>query len=484
VAVPEDRRGHLDRVADAALDGPAPAVEHRPDILDLDPRRRIISLRKGHRPTSVPVDRAAIRQSRSAGILLHPTSLPSGKLGDDAFRFVDWLAAAGQTWWQILPLGPPDEHRSPYKAASAFAAWRGLLADPHAEVTTAEVESFVARHPYWTGDWAAFAGDGAIADQVRFEREWGAVRAYAAARGVRLLGDVPIYVAQGGADHRARPELFQRGAVAGAPPDALSRTGQLWGNPLYDWHAARAEGYRWWIERFRRTFELVDAVRIDHFRGFVSYWAVPERAATASAGRWRPGPGADLFRTVERTLGKLPLVAENLGRITPPVERLRSELGYPGMAVLQFAYEGAPNEHHPRNVRANTVIYTGTHDTDTVVGWWSALDGEARARTGFDAREPQWSAIDAASRSRARVAIAQAQDVLGLGSDARMNRPGEEEGNWRWRLEQGQLTEEVAARLRAVTESAGRAAAKPGRATDPSNARPSRRRARRWDGRT
>src|ERR687883_900435 len=254
--------------------------------------------------------------NRSSGVLLHPTSLPGGRLGDEAYRFVDWLAAAGQTWWQILPLGPPDEHRSPYKAESAFAGWRGLLAEPKARVAADELEGFVAHHPYWIGDWAAYTGKGDVADQVRFEREWGALRAYAAERNVRLLGDVPIYVAEGSADHRAHPELFERGAVAGAPPDALSATGQLWGNPLYDWGAARVEGYSWWIERFRRTFELVDAVRIDHFRGFVSYWAVPERAKTAKAGRWRPGPGAELFDAVERALGPQPLVAENLGVIT------------------------------------------------------------------------------------------------------------------------------------------------------------------------
>ena len=369
---------------------------------------------------------------------------------------MDWLAAAGQTWWQILPLGPPDEHRSPYKAASAFAGWRGLLAEPKARVGAAEVDEFVARHPYWIGDWAAYAGKGAVADQVRFEREWRALRAYGARRGVRLLGDVPIYVAEGSADHRAHPELFQRGAVAGAPPDALSATGQLWGNPLYDWGAARAERYRWWIERFRRTLELVDAARIDHFRGFVSYWAVPAGARTAKTGRWRPGPGAELFRAVEAALGRLPLVAENLGVITPPVERLRHELGLPGMLVLQFGFDGKPrNPHHPRNIEEDNVAYTGTHDTHTAVGWWES--NGRRLTDALPGREPHWELAELAFRSKARVAIVQAQDVLGLGSGARMNQPGEEGGNWRWRLRAGQLTADHARRLRALTEASGRA---------------------------
>ena len=231
-----------------------------------------------------------VELARSAGILLHPTSLPSGKLDRDAYRFVDWLAAAGQSWWQVLPLGPPDEFGSPYRSPSAFAASPQLLARPAARVTAGEVEDFVARHPFWTGGWARFAGMEALADEVRFEREWGALRAYAAERGVRLIGDVPIYVSDGGADHDCWPELFAPGEVAGAPPDALSATGQRWGNPLYDWPVHRATGFHWWRERFRRTLELVDLTRIDHFRGFVSYWAIPARNSTAKSGRWRPRP--------------------------------------------------------------------------------------------------------------------------------------------------------------------------------------------------
>ena len=394
---------------------------------------------------------------RSAGILLHPTSLPSGKLDRDAYRFVDWLAAAGQSWWQVLPLGPPDEFGSPYRSPSAFAASPQLLARPDARVASGDVEDFVARNPFWTGGWARFAGEDSLADQVRFEREWGELRAYAAARGVRLIGDVPIYVSDEGADVAGWPELFTQGEVAGAPPDALSAMGQLWGNPLYDWPAHRETGYRWWRERFRRTFVLVDVCRVDHFRGFVSYWAIPAGHKTAKYGRWRRGPGAELFRPVERALGGLPLIAEDLGVITPAVYALRDELGLPGMVVLIWAFSGrASSPHRFENHLPNAVVYTSTHDTDTVAGWFSSLRPRERATTGLDRSEPQWGMIELALASRADRAIVAAQDVLGLGSEARMNRPGAARGNWTWQLQRGQLTPALAARLRARTEAHGR----------------------------
>jgi len=390
---------------------------------------------------------------RSAGILLHPTSLPSGKIDRDAYAFVDWLAAAGQSWWQVLPLGPPDEFDSPYRSPSAFAASPQLLARPEARVTAGEIAEFVARHPYWAGAWARFAREGALADQVRFEREWGALRRYAADRGVRLIGDLPIYVSDAGSDLAAWPELFAHGEVAGAPPDALSASGQRWGNPLYDWAAHRATGYRWWRERFRRTFELVDLCRIDHFRGFVSYWAIPARHTTAKRGRWRPGPGAELFDSVERELGDLPLIAEDLGHITPPVYRLRDELGLPGMVVLLWAFRGGRrNPHRLENHRPNSVAYTSTHDTDTAAGWFEGLRRRQRAATGLDPGDPSWGLIELAYESRAVLAIVPAQDVLGLGSEARMNRPGVTNGNWRWRLERGALTPALARRLRGFAE--------------------------------
>lgn len=399
-----------------------------------------------------------MKLARSAGVLLHPTSLPSGKLDRDAYRFVDWLEAAGQSWWQVLPLGQPDEFRSPYRSPSAFAASPGLLARPDARVTAGEVEDFVARHPYWTGGWARFAHGDALAGQVRFEREWGALRAYAAERGVRLIGDLPIYVADGGADLDCWPELFTRGEVAGAPPDTLSANGQRWGNPLYDWPVHRATGYRWWRERFRRTFELFDLCRIDHFRGFVSYWAIPARHSTAKQGHWRPGPGADLFAAVRDELGGLPLIAEDLGHITPPVYRLRDELGLPGIVVLLWAFRGrAHNPHALERHHRRLVVYTSTHDTETAVGWWDRLRPRARTATGLDPAEPHWSLIELAYASRASLAIVPAQDVLGLGSEARMNRPGRTDGNWAWQLERGALTPGLAGRLRGLAQRHGRA---------------------------
>ncbi len=393
---------------------------------------------------------------RASGILLHPTSLPNGVLDNNAFEFVDWLAAAGQSWWQVLPLGPPEGLTgSPYMSPSAFAGSPGILAAPHARVTKSEADAFRARHAYWLDDWVAYGGN--IEDQVRFEREWQALRAYAAERSVRLFGDMPIYVAQDGADHRSHPGLFQAGAVAGVPPDLFAATGQLWGNPLYDWPAMRADRYRWWIERFRRTFELVDLTRVDHFRGFVSYWAVPAGEPTAEHGRWRRGPGAAVFRAVERELGELAVVAEDLGVITEPVVRLRRELGFPGMAVLHFALGRDPsNPHLPENHHEQSVVYTGTHDNDTTRGWWDSLSAADRAWTGLDPADPAWSLIEVAWRSRAALAVAPLQDVLDLGNEARMNLPGTEQGNWQWRYSPAELTGGLAHRLAELTASANR----------------------------
>jgi 4-alpha-glucanotransferase len=406
---------------------------------------------------------------RSSGVQLHPTSLPGGRLGDDAYRFVDWLAAAGQTWWQMLPLGPPGEGGSPYKSPSAFAASPELLAEPDAPVDHAELAEFRARESYWAGDWERFAGDHAIADQVRFDREWGALRAYAQERGVRLIGDMPIYVAPGSADHQTHPELFQQELVAGAPPDKFTDLGQLWGNPLYDWPALRRRRYEWWVERLRRASELYDVCRIDHFRGFVSYWAVPRGAADARSGFWRRGPGRAPFEAARRRLGELPLIAENLGIVTDAVERLRRELGLPGMAVLQFAFdpEEPDNPHRLHNHTVDNVVYTGTHDHDTIRGWWESLDGGSRPeveaalrRAGIEDDDPWWALIRLAFASPGVVAMVQMQDVLGLGSEARMNVPGlVADRNWSWRLEPRALKPELAARLREATGKAGRLAA-------------------------
>ena len=406
---------------------------------------------------------------RSSGIQLHITSLPGARLGPDAYRFLDWLAAAGQSWWQVLPLGPPDRHRSPYKSDSAFAAWPGLLAQPRATVSAREIADLRERQRFWIGDWERFCGPGAAADQVRFEREWTALRRYGAQRGVRIMGDVAIYVSPDSADHRAHPELFQRGLVAGAPPDSYSTTGQLWGNPLYNWPALQRRHYRWWVERFRRTLECFDLARIDHFRGFVAYWAVPEGAENAIGGRWRRGPGRALFAAAERELGRgLPLVAEDLGVITPAVQRLRAALGLPGMAVLQFGLdpEKLRSSHRLENHLTHQVVYTGTHDQDTARGWYESLnparqrivDAELQ-RYGVTDRQPWWALIRLALSSPARLSMLQAQDVLGLGSEARMNDPARAGSNWRWQLTPGALTPALARRLREATEAAGRCGA-------------------------
>jgi 4-alpha-glucanotransferase len=409
-----------------------------------------------------------IELPRSSGVQLHLTSLPGGRLGPEAYRFVDWMAAAGQTWWQVLPLGPPDRHHSPYKARSAFAVWPGFLAAPRAPVSASEISEFREREAFWAVDWERFAGRGALADQVRFLREWSALRSYAAASGVRMFGDVAIYVAARSADHMAHPELFQDGFVAGAPPDGYSATGQLWGNPLYDWPALQRRRYRWWVQRLRRTASLFDLARIDHFRGFVSYWAVPSGARTAAGGHWMRGPGRAVFAAALDELGPLALVAEDLGVITPAVERLRDSLGFPGMVVLQFGFDPDHPEsvHRFENHPANRVVYTGTHDHDTARGWYSSLDVGTRSlvdeeltRVGVrEPRAPWWGLIRLALASRSQVAMMQAQDVLGLGSEARMNAPGRVGTAWRWQMKRGALTPALARRLRAATEESGRLA--------------------------
>jgi len=395
-----------------------------------------------------------VKLSRSSGILLHPTSFPNGRLDRNAYRFVDWLASAGQRWWQVLPLGPPGGFGSPYASPSAFAGSPELLAQPAARVSRTEATAFRERHRYWIDDWVDYGGS--LEDQVRFDREWRALRGYAASRGIRIIGDMPIYVASGSADHRSHPGLFQSGEVGGVPPDLFTRTGQLWGNPLYDWPALREDGYRWWIERFRRAFELVELTRLDHFRGFVAYWSVPSHHRTAKEGRWRKGPGAAVFRAAEAELGRLAVLAEDLGVITPAVTRLREELGFPGMVVLQFGLGPTANIHRPRNHPVDAVAYTGTHDNQTALGWWESLGDDERARTGLDPADPAWSLIRLAWSSRAELAVTPLQDVLRLGNEARMNTPGTAEGNWLWRFGARDLTAELAESLLIETRRARR----------------------------
>jgi 4-alpha-glucanotransferase len=408
-------------------------------------------------------DRMNHLSRRSSGVQLHLTSLPGGRLGSPARAFVDWLAEAGQRWWQMLPLGPPDRYGSPYKSSSAFAAWHGFLEHPGAEVTPEEIDAFRARHEYWIPTLPHRFH----ADQVRFAREWAALRAYASERGVGLIGDVPIYVAPGSYDQKAWPELFLDGVVAGVPPDAFTAAGQRWGNPIYDWPALQRRGYRWWVERFRRTFELYDMARIDHFRAFVAYWAVPAGDRDARGGTWQRGPGRAPFAAATAELGSMSFIAEDLGVITPPVTRLRRELGYPGMVVLQFAFnpDDPRGPHRLENHGADVVAYTGTHDTDTLRGWWSTLETARREEAlsalgaaGLADDDVDWGLIRLWMRSPAPLVMLQVQDVLGLGSEARMNLPGTAGGAWKFAVKPGQLTAAHAHRLRAVTEEAGRLA--------------------------
>jgi 4-alpha-glucanotransferase len=498
-------------------------------------------------------ERAVFAPHRCSGVLLHPTSLPgtgTGDLGAEAHRFVDWLADAGQTFWQVLPLVPVSEGGSPYNGLSAMAGspllispellvrdgllggadlasgaelpaervdfpavmrWKDLLlrraygafrAD-WAPALRAEFVAYRQREAGWLADFALWmalreaAGgvpwtewDEGVRDRVPealarareelrddverhelaqwlFDRQWRALRDHAARRGVRIIGDVPIFVSHDSADVWANRGLFELDheglptVVAGVPPDYFSATGQRWGNPLYRWEAMERDGYRWWTERFRRTFALVDVARVDHFRGFESYWEVPAAEDTALHGRWMPGPGTRLFHAVERELGPLPLIAEDLGVITPQVERLRDDLGLPGMRVLHFAFGGEPdNPHLPGNHPVNAVAYTGTHDNDTSMGWVSAAGPTERAGLAklTDAASDvlHWGMIDAVFRSRAEVAIVPLQDVLGLGTGARMNTPGTAEGNWQWRAPAGALTPGLARTLREHTRAADR----------------------------
>jgi len=302
--------------------------------------------------------------------------------------------------------------------------------------------------------------------QYLFDEQWGEVRHAARRAGVEIVGDAPIFVSHDSADVWANQELFHldgRGepsVVAGVPPDYFSETGQLWGNPLYDWDRMAEEGYEWWVRRVRRSLELYDAVRLDHFRGFAAHWEIPAGAASAKAGRWVEGPGRELFETLRERLGELPIIAEDLGEITVEVEALRDGLGLPGMKVLQFAFSGPDNHFLPHNyAHDNWVVYTGTHDNDTTAGWWRSAPPEerdfARRYLGQEYAGVE-DFVRLAYASTARRAVIPMQDHLGLGSEARTNTPGTTEGNWSWRLTGGELTPELASRIREMTRTYGR----------------------------
>ena len=476
---------------------------------------------------------------RTSGIVLHPTSLPGpfgiGDLGPGAYRFVDFLAAAGQGLWQMLPLGPTGYGDSPYQCLSAFAGnpllispellleegwidaadldspvslpdrvefgqvgeWKSVLlaraganflerATPDDRAALAE---FCRDQAQWLDGYALFAAlktshelrpwtewpaglsrrePKALAEwsdvnaeaigfqcflQFVFARQWQRLRTYANGRGVRLIGDAPIFVAQDSSEVWSHPRWFHLDGcgvptvVAGVPPDYFSPTGQRWGNPLYRWDRLAADGYGFWVERLRHLLGLVDLVRIDHFRGFAGYWEIPGEEATAIHGRWVPGPGRDLFHALGRALGEdLPLIAEDLGVITKDVEDLRDGLKLPGMAILQFAFEPTTNgfgqnAYLPHNHRRRLVVYTGTHDNETIAGWWAGLEepirDHVRRYLDSDGTEVHWDLIRAALSSVADAALFPLQDLLGLGSEACMNRPGTMQGNWTWRLTRG-----------------------------------------------
>ncbi|MFW6161890.1 MAG: 4-alpha-glucanotransferase [Planctomycetota bacterium] len=495
-----------------------------------------------------------MRSERAAGVLLHPTSLPGGfgigELGEEARRFVDFLAAAGQSLWQILPLGPTGYGDSPYACFSAFAG-NPLLLDlrrladegdiAHGELDAAPpfpddtvdygavigfksrllrqaaarfrkgadaerrsaFERFCAENDAWldayalfralkdehggavwnTWDWplasrepkALAAARERLADAVfeqryvqwQFFRQWADVKRYANERGIQIVGDAPIFAAYDSADVWQHPELFflderlSPTVVAGVPPDYFSKTGQLWGNPLYRWQAMEGDGFAWWVARIEQALKTVDVLRLDHFRGFAAYWEVPAGETTAVRGRWVNGPGAKLFEALEDALGELPLIAEDLGLITPDVHKLRKQLQLPGMIVLQFAFAtDATNTYLPHNLAANCVAYTGTHDNETTAGWYASRGADEKAylhRYLGPADEPvHWQLIRAAYRTVADVAICPLQDVLGLGNEARMNAPGRLGGNWAWRFGADALHPDIAARLLDLAYTYGR----------------------------
>jgi 4-alpha-glucanotransferase len=392
-------------------------------------------------------------------------------------RVLDRFDAAG---------GPPVRDRFD-RFCSAQASWLDDFAlfmavkDAHAQATWTAWEPDIARRdPSAIARWSVHCAREIRLHQLAqflFFEQWQRVRDACRARSIQIMGDLPIFVAHDSADVWARRELFRLDSdgrptvLAGVPPDYFSATGQLWGNPHYRWDVLAQTGYAWWIDRVRVLLALVDRVRVDHFRGFEAAWEVPGDASTAVHGVWREGPGAALFEAVRSALGmdRLPFVAENLGVITPEVEALRERLGFPGMAILQFAFGNDPqaSSFKPHNYPRNLVVYTGTHDNDTIVGWWTGMDGpgtrspgeienerdHARRYLGLDGREVHWEFIRAALASVADAAIVPAQDLLGLGSEARMNRPGTASGNWRWRLVPGQLARRTAHRLAVMAET-------------------------------
>lgn len=478
---------------------------------------------------------AQVFQKRRAGILLHITSLPTANLGEDAYRFVDFLQASGMSVWQMLPLGPTHNDGSPYQCLSAHAAntrlicmdsvqqqsWangetlkgeRFLIMLVHAyrqfmsnatSFEKSEFTEFCQKNEYWLEDFVLYCEirhlehttawfywpeefrdrhPQAIA-KIRQEREeslnirrfsqflffqqWYALKDYANERGVLLFGDMPIFVAHDSADVWANPELFTLDKVgmpekvAGVPPDYFSETGQRWGNPLYRWHKHQSTDYLWWQQRMQTQLDQFDLIRIDHFRGFEACWEIPASCETAIEGEWVKAPGDALFNKLVDVFGELPLVAEDLGIITEEVTALREKYSMPGMKILQFAFgDDANNPYLPHNHTVDSVSYTGTHDNDTTMGWFEALDESAKARIyeylGESHEEMPWLLIRASIASVSRLAVIPMQDILGLDSSHRMNVPGTIEGNWNWHFEWEMLDEHCVPRLKHLNTLYGR----------------------------
>ena len=453
---------------------------------------------------------------RRAGVLLHVTSLPpsgpsssssGGDLGDGAYRFVDFLAAAGCSVWQVLPLAPTHPgDGSPYNALSAMAGNAELISREHQAAQGLEdpsalegpqraafsswcadqadwlepyVEFMALRELHDNAPWPSWAPalrerePRAVAEalsrltdsveSLRFEQwvfavQWARLREYAASKGVLLFGDLPIFVSLDSADVWASRELFQLDeqgrpiTVSGCPPDYFAADGQRWNNPHYDWDRMAADGFAWWRRRIARQRELFDLVRIDHFRAFEAAWHVPADAPTAREGRWVPAPGTDILSALVETAGPGTLVAEDLGVITPEVDALRLRFGLPGMKVLHFAFDGdRDNPYLPPLHGEQSVVYTGTHDNDTTVGWWQLLDEETRDRVRSwlpDPEEPMpWALIRLALQSTARLSVVPAQDLLGLDSRSRMNTPGTAQGNWSWQAPADAFDDHLATRI-------------------------------------
>jgi 4-alpha-glucanotransferase len=444
--------------------------------------------------------------SLRAGVLLHVSSLPSGRLDADSWRYIDWMVEAGFSVWQMLPLGVPLAGVSPYQCASAFALNPALFPEklPEVLVDSPAFKDWYAGQHAWVEDYALFMAikheyEGAawvnwptplrlreanalmqfkltheaainaiIHQQYQLFMYWQTLRTYAFERGIDLFGDMPLFVAHDSADVWAHPECFlldeagQPTFVAGVPPDYFSSTGQRWGNPQYNWVYLGNNGFAWWQDRLHYHFECFDLVRLDHFRGLAASWMIPAASETAMDGYWQNVPGAVLLQYIQERMGNLPLVAEDLGVITPDVEALRHQFGLPGMSVLQFSFDDfADNPHKPQNVTEDRVYYTGTHDNDTTLGWFDSLEPSVQDRVLSALEITQRSQvvdkmIAVILGSHARLAIIPMQDLLKLDSAARMNIPGTADHNWQWRFDWAQIPSNLATELHHQIEQTGR----------------------------